>query len=214
MRVQRPHPVSAPRSSVLGWAMSLVVVVVVAACLVGVRGAAAVGPYVGIGASAATLKHSGVIGARAGYENDTFLSSEAHTLASWPEAVTERDFFYPKKVLPRLPGTSYRVIWGATSGIVLGIRLIGIQTKPAISMFRRLMPPDAELDRQQSKPSRCTGWAFSSASLTTAVTAIAAQESIDPAPSAIHVHVWWTAPRAAYKGNVYLELSTSGTPSC
>ena len=184
---------------------------VLAAWLLPVAAAGAGTPYIGIGAKAASLNRSGVMGARAGYENDTFLSDEAPMLVSWPEAVTERDFFHPKRVLPQLAGTSYRAIWGRTTGIVLGIRLIGIQSKPAQGGLRVFVPADTKLVHQRSRGAKCTGWVFTSASLRGLVAKL---QGLTPPPAAVYIHAWWTAPRGGFEGNEYLALSTSNKPSC
>jgi len=191
--------------------LAVVSVAAVVAWLSVVAAAEAATPYIGVGAKAAGLKRSGVIGARAGYENDSFLSDEAPMLTSWPEAATERDFFHPKRVLPRVAGTSYRVIWGEATGIVLGIRLVGVQTKPAAGALRMFMPADAKLARRLSRGTKCTGWIFTSRSLSATV---AERQALTPPPAAVYVHAWWTAPRRGFEGDAYLALSTSNQPSC
>src|SRR5262245_13370512 len=65
----------------------------VTTCLAHIAGGA--NPYLGVGANASALKRIGVIGNRAGYENDTFLSNEVPMLTTWPEDAVERDFFRP-----------------------------------------------------------------------------------------------------------------------
>jgi len=168
--------------------------------------------YLGVGADAAALKRAGVIGDRAGYENDTFLSNEAPMLATWPEGSTdrERDIFQPNRYLPRLQGSAYRVIQGLRSGIVLGIRLIGIKTRPTSALFKPLIPTDVKLVRQLgSRAPLCKGWVFSSPSLSAAAAALGAAGKLTPGPAAVYVHAWWTAPTRVAPGSAYVDLRTS-----
>ena len=173
-------------------------------------------PYLGVGADAAALQRAGVIGGRAGYENDTYLSTEAPMLTTWLEPTTERDFFRPKRVLPHFPGSSYRVIRGLTSGIVLGIRLMGIPSRPTVGVFRPLVPADAKLVRTGGTTHPfCRGWVYTSASLTGAIHALATAGKVKPDPAALYVHAWWTAPSAGVVGSVYVDLRTTlGTLPC
>ena len=169
--------------------------------------------YPGLGADASALKRAGLIGNRAGYENDTFLSNEAPLLTAWPEATTERDLFHPKRVLPRLPGSGYRVVRGLTSGIVLAIRLIGIQAKPTMALFRPFVPADAKVVRGEGTTAPlCRGWILSSTSLSATVATLAAAQKIVPAPAAVFVHAWWTGPTKVEPGSAYLDLRTTAGP--
>ena len=169
--------------------------------------------YLGLGADALALKRAGLIGSRAGYENDTFLSNEAPVLTTWPEKTTERDFFRPKRLLPRLPGSGYRVVQGLTSGIVLAIRLIGIQARPTIALFRPFVPWDAKVvSTQGTKTPLCRGWVLSSASLSATVTALGTAQKIVPPPTAVYLHAWWTAPTKVASGSAYLDLRTTPGP--
>src|SRR5262249_43247076 len=114
------------------------------------------------------------------------------------------------RILPHLQGSSYRVIRGLTSGIVLGIRLIGIEAKPATALFKPFIPTDAKLVRQQrTRAPLCRGWVFSSASLTATVAGLGATQTIAPPAEAVYVHAWWTAPTRVAPGSAYVDLRTS-----
>ena len=167
-------------------------------------------PYLGVGANAAALKRLGAIGGRAGYENDPFYVIEAPLLTSWPE-VTERDVFRPKRFLPHLPGREYRVRWGLTSGIVLGMRLIGIASRPTAGLFKPLIPADASLIRRTGTGGNCAGWLFRSPSLDAAIRTLAAKHKAPATPRGVYVHAWWTAPSPADNrtGPAYVEVRTT-----
>jgi hypothetical protein len=169
-------------------------------------------PYLGVGASASALKRLGAIGSRAGYENDPFFSIEAPLLTTWPET-TERDVFRPKRFLPHLPGTDYRVRWGLSSGIVLAMRLIGIASRPNAVLFKPLIPADASLIRRTGKGARCTGWLFRSRSLDAAIRALVGRHKLPALPRSVYVHAWWTAPSASDNGSgsAYVEVRTTAS---